>query len=372
MKKLIYISVCATVFVFMASCTSSATKHEEETPEENGEIIKFRKFSYIDRQGTGIEAFSFLMPSDWRFEGGMEWILDNPAMPANTAFRVFNPNGKEAFELFRNHCYFWTTSPGLLQMFPPGSRYYGSVVKQPLNAQTALRNLVLPQHRGNIRNFKIKSAENLPELARALTAGHDGEATGAKIRISYTLDSINMEEEFYAVVENISFPVQSMFGVFYNTLWYVDYIFSFRAREGQLDANAKVFETMTTSFRVNPKWQAKYDHLIEYLAQQEIRHIHNVGEFSRMLSRMSDQMSTESLRQFEARSSVYDKVSENFSDYIRGVDKYYDPFEERQVDLPSGYGHAWCNNLGEYIVTDNPNYNPNVGSNLAWKPMDAK
>ncbi len=372
MKKLYSLFKCAILFVLIASCTSTAIKPKEANTEDNGKILKFKKFSYIDKQGTGIEAFSFLMPSDWRFEGGMEWILDNPAMPANTAFKVFNPKGKEAFEVFKNHCYFWTNSPGLLQMFPPGSKYYGSVVKKPVNAHTALKNIVLQEHRGNMKNFKIKKEENLPELAKLLTAGHVGEATGAKIRITYTLDSIRMEEEFYAVVEQISFPIQSMFGVYYNTIWFVDYIFSFQGKEGQLEANTKLFETMTTSFRVNPKWQAKYDHLIEYMAQQEIRHIQSIGEFSRMLSRMSDQMSTESLQQFETRSSVYDKVSENFSDHIRGVDKYYDPFEERHVDLPSGYGNAWCNNLGEYIVTDNPNFNPNVGSNLTWKPMNAK
>ena len=33
------------------------------------------------------------------------------------------------------------------------------------------------------------------------------------------------------------------------------------------------------------------------------------------------------------------------------------------------YGHAWANNLGEYLVTDSPGYNPNIASNLHWGPM---
>jgi hypothetical protein len=55
-----------------------------------------------------------------------------------------------------------------------------------------------------------------------------------------------------------------------------------------------------------------------------------------------------------------------------GIERYYDPFEEREIQLPSGYNNAWCNNLGEYILTDNPNYNPNVESNLTWKPIEHK
>jgi len=42
------------------------------------------------------------------------------------------------------------------------------------------------------------------------------------------------------------------------------------------------------------------------------------------------------------------------------------------VELPSGYNYAWSNNNGEYIVTDSPDLNPNVGSNLHWELMPRK
>jgi hypothetical protein len=42
------------------------------------------------------------------------------------------------------------------------------------------------------------------------------------------------------------------------------------------------------------------------------------------------------------------------------------------VELPAGYGHAWANNLGEYIVTEDPTFNPNVDSNLHGEPMDQR
>jgi len=37
--------------------------------------------------------------------------------------------------------------------------------------------------------------------------------------------------------------------------------------------------------------------------------------------------------------------------------------------VPGGYDHAWANALGEYIVTDDPNFNPNLGSNSNWEPL---
>jgi hypothetical protein len=318
------------------------------------------------------------MPSDWKYEGGMQWILDNPAMPSVTAFRVFNPKGNEQFEVFPNHCFFWSNNQQLLSMFPPGSRYFGSVVMRPVTAQNALRNIILNEQRSGFQGLKILKDENVPALPKALGAGKQAqgfgssEATGAKLRISYIKEGVPVEEEFYAVVESMSFPVQSMYGTFYNTIWYIDYIFSFKAETGKLESNTKTFQTITSSFKLNPKWFAKYSNVIEYMAQQKITQIRSIGEFSRMLSRMSDQVSDEKMQQFESRGKVYDEVSQKFSDNTLGIDRYFDPFEGKEVELPSGYGQAWGNNNGEYIMSDNPDYNPNAGSNMNWEPLKKK
>jgi len=361
---------------FLLSCDYVSSQQLPSRNEANG--LRLKKYTYIDLQGTGIEAFSFLMPSDWEFEGGMQWILDNPAMPSVTAFNVYNPNGKEQFEVFPNHCFFWSSNQQLLNMFPPGSRYFGSIVMQPVSAQMALRNIILPEQRNGFSGLKVIKDENVPELPKALGVGQQTqgylspEATGAKLRVSYIKDGATLEEEFYAVVETISFPVQSMYGTFYNTIWYIDYIFSFKAEKGKLESNTKIFQTITSSFKLNPQWYAKYSNVIEYLAQQKISQIKSVGEFSRMLSRMSDQMSEEKMQQFKARGDVYDEVSQKFSDNTLGIERYYDPHEGREVELPSGYNHVWSNNNGEYILNDNPNFNPNTDSNLHWEPLKKK
>lgn len=356
--------------LLLVACLLTETTQGQNIPPANtaGNPIKFTHFSFMDTQGTGIEAFNFLLPENWRFDGGINWILDAPAMPATVAFRVYNTRGKDEFEAFENRCYFWTTSLQLLRMFPPGTKYFGNTVKLPVNALNALKKIILPKERANYPDFKISSGTELPELAKALGGGKAG-TTGAKVRFTYVKNGVPMEEEIYAVVEKMTFPVNSMNGVFFSTIWYVDYIFSFKGEKGKLENQTKIFQTITSSFKLNPKWFAKYSNVVEYMAQQKITQIRSIGEFSRMLSQMSDQFRTGQLEQFESRGKVYDKVSEKFSDNTLGIDRYYDPYEERQVELPSGYNHAWCNNNGEYVVSDNPNYNPNVGSNLTWQEL---
>lgn len=341
-------------------------------------MLKFKRFAYVDVQGTGTEAYSFLMPSDWNFEGGITWIPQQTAMPAINQFRVFNPSGHEEFEGFANQCYFWSTNLQTLTTNPPGSKYFGSTVMKPVDAVTALKNLVIRRERNQVNDLKIITETNLPELVKALGIGKQTqgpvttEGTGAKIRFSYTKNGLPMEEEIYGVVEMVKFQLQTMFGRVYNIFWYVNYVFSFKGETGKLEAQTKTFQAITSSFRINQQWQAKYDNVVEYLAQLQIKNIHYAGEFSRTLSQMSDQMRSDQLQQFEQRSSVYDKVAQQHSDNILGIERYYDPFEGREVELPSGYNHVWCNNLGEYVLTDNPNFNPNVGSNLTWNPIEKK
>lgn len=364
-----------TIIVLLVVMNNNVCSQKSSNNASDKEFRKFRTQVYNDSQGTGIEAFRFLMPSDWQFDGGIQWILDNPAMPAVTRMKVYDPKGTAVFEVFPNECYFWTTNTQLLGMFPPGSKYFGSVVKAPIDARHALRQVIIPGYRSGMQNVTVIKDENLPELPAALGAAQQqGSAgpTGAKIRISYVENGRNMEEEFYAMVDPITFPVQGMFQTNYNTIWFIDYIFSCRAEKGKLDAYTSEFQTITSSFKVNPKWYAKYSNVIVYMAQQQISQIRSIGEFSRMLSQMSDQMSDDQMRQFEQRSNVYDDVSQKFSDTMLGIDRYYDPHQGREVELPSGYENAWSNNNGEYIVTDDPNFNPNVGSNLHWEKMGHK
>ena len=369
-KRIVVYAVLISVMMFCGRAGSpvneAAEMSEGRVPGSSGEAMKFRKIRYIDKDGTGMEAFSLLIPADWRFEGGITWMLDVPMLPAKAAFRASDPNSRAAFVTYPSHCFYWLQDPVNSGLFPPGSRYFGMEVRHPVTAVDALTRLVLPQEHGKVEIIK---AEPLPELVKLVGAGSQGYADGAKVRFRFYDGATLVEEELYGVVEVLYIPVQSMYGQSTNYLWYVEYLFGFQAEPGKLETHTKIFQTISSSFQINPQWYAKYSHLIEYLAQNEIEHIHSLGELSRTLNRMSSQMREENLQQFEERGRIYDQGAQNFSDYMLNIDRYYDPFEGREVELPSGYNHAWSNNLGEYMLTDDPNFNPGVGSNLHWENL---
>lgn len=340
--------------------------------------LQFKTQVCIDKSGIGIEAFRMLIPKEWVFEGGIRWILDNPGMPATASLRVRDPGGTAEFEVFPNQPFFWTDNQMHRQMFPVGSRYYGNEVRSPLGPIEALRKIVVPRFRGGARDLKVTKEDHLPELAKTVGAGANAQpgvraaADGARIRVEYTRKGTRYEEEIYGVVESYGFPIQSMYGTFTNTIWTVDYLFSFKAEKGKLDSMATLFKTIVSSFRVNPRWFNKYTQVVEYLIKAQIRQIRSAGELSRIISRTHNEISDEMLRSFEDRQAAYDRISEKFSQQIRDVDAYYSPVEGRSIELPGGYRQAWTNNLGDVVLSEAEDFNPNIGSNQNWQKMEKK
>jgi hypothetical protein len=111
---------------------------------------------------------------------------------------------------------------------------------------------------------------------------------------------------------------------------------------------------------------------VEILVKNQLQQIRQAGELSRYIAKTNDEISDMRRKAYEDRQASQDRISANFSQYIRGVDEYHNPIENRNVELPSGFKQAWTNPLGEYIVSDDTNFNPNLGSNQRWERLERK
>jgi hypothetical protein len=334
--------------------------------------MRLKQFTYTDSQGTGLELFRMLVPVGWQFQGGCRWLFDNPGMPAVVAFQIFNPQGSEMFEVLPNMNFTWNNNSMSRLMAPTGTRHFGAEVRAPVSIGEAFRSLVLPRYRTNVQGLQILSQEALPDLPRlvrseAPTAG--GFAEGGKVRIRYTWQGSQLEEDIYGVVEVFRAPIVTLFGTSEMLIWLVDYLFSFRTGVGRLDATADLFKVLIGSFRLNPQWYAAFKSIAQTLCQRQIQHIRHIGQIGQILAQAGREMREQNLQDWYARQEIHDRQLTSWSRAMRGVDAFRDPHREEVVELPTGYGQAWANNLGEYIVTDDPNFNPNVYSNLHWEPM---
>ena len=358
-----------------SSPSGAATSTNPSPSSNSASTVKYKTVSFTDTQGIGTKAFSMLIPINWQSSSDIQWILDNPAMPAFGTFKAWNPNGAEEYNYFANQAFFWSDNPMIEQTFPPGSRYFGAVVHAPLGPVEALKEIALPIFRNNVQNIAVISEQQLPQLSNVIKTGTDPNtgvitsANGGKIRIEYNLNGVLIEEEMYCVIQSQDFPVQTLYGTTRNINWYMTYIESFRAAKGQLDAETKVFQTIAFSAKTDPNWLNKYNQVVNYLIQRQIQQIQSLGQLSQIISQTSNDISDTNYQAWQQTQNVNDKIVHDFSNNILGVQTYNNPIDSTTVDLPSGYSYAWTNSLGDYILSDSPSYNPNLESNLTWQQM---
>ncbi len=55
---------------------------------------------------------------------------------------------------------------------------------------------------------------------------------------------------------------------------------------------------------------------------------------------------------------------------MRGVETYPDPANGETVELSNQYGQAWVNNRGEYLLSDQPGFDPAVTFKEDWRPLE--
>jgi hypothetical protein len=58
-----------------------------------------------------------------------------------------------------------------------------------------------------------------------------------------------------------------------------------------------------------------------------------------------------------------------FSQNLRDVQTYRDPLTGRTFELSNQYGHAWLNGANQYVMSDDPNFNPNSALPGSWNEL---
>lgn len=351
---------------------ASASQAQGAAPVASG--LSLRPFTYYEPQ-TGLEVYTILVPQGWQVSGGVTWVTSRPAAPFQSSLQITNPNGLEAFEALPTLYFTWTNSPFSQMTQPPGSLYFGFEVYQPMAARDVMRQFVLPRYR-QVPGLQIVEEGPAQELLQVVMRAQPTSIPRAqesfdsvRLRLHYMHHNQPVAEEVSGVVRYTRMPIASIFGNPEVVMWNMDYMTSFRAHREHLEDYADLYRTIVGSVKINPAWLAFVQQVVQGLTSNTICHIHQIGDLSRQISRNYDEISQMSMQGWQERSAVSDRMAENFSQSIRGVDAYYDPNAGSTVELPSGYTQAWSTPLGEYILSDDPNFNPNIGSNQNWTPL---
>jgi hypothetical protein len=317
---------------------------------------------------------AFRTPEDWRVTSETQWDMGQFNAPFSYSVKASDSAGKVGFEMYSELYFFWLPQfPGAYQQ---GRNYNGLVYLPPMSVADALSRFVIPRARANRQGLRIVGSR--PEPAPA--PGAQGVASEAvTIKIEYSENGVMMEEEFHATKVQNTVPNQGPQGVIYQTYWNLMDIYSRRAVTGQFAQHAELFEAMRRSAKPNPQWAQACAQVMQQIKakfdnnqQQGYASIAAAGQMSRSISANNDAMlgMIERQRQSSWRpsSGASDHASQQFSDYMRGVNTYNDPYWG-QSQHSSNYDYVWSDGAGSYRYSNDSTFNPNMNSNGNWQLM---
>ncbi|MBP8725657.1 MAG: hypothetical protein KBF37_09090 [Saprospiraceae bacterium] len=322
--------------------------------------LRLKRYDIVDRQGTGLVAVSCLIPEHWQVRDQVFWDYQDATQPLRYQGLFQDPGGALAVQIYPDVRSVYSQGPMGTSGYPP-----------PRDVQSALRDFI-GQQRGQT-GFRVVDSKVV-----AQSGPRDNYISGTYfqtttqsgfMRIAYNDHQGPVEEEFYAQLEltnSLSQGVVALGGV----IWSFHGIYSCKAPQGKLENSRQIAMTLKSSSKLNLPFYNRYMQLVQFLSDESYRRIFAAGEVSRIFSQTSAQISQSITDSYWQTQRAYERSNTQFSDYLRGVDRYQDG--QSQVQLPSGYSNAWVNDRGEYLLTETQAFDPNHQLDGNWRALQRR
>jgi hypothetical protein len=322
----------------------------------SGDALKFTRMSVKDPGAGNIEAYSLLVPAGWKTEGGVQWFPDH-SIQANLLMRITDPETGAAIEFLPCQNFSWQPTYSI----PPGANYLGDIRWPPIeDAPEFIRTFYFNNALARLQAARIVATENLDKVADQISLATGQQARCGRVRYEYRDGGRVWEEDVYVILSYA--PMRFM------TRWYGG-AYSFRTHQGQLDRLTPVMNTSINSLRKSPEWFGFLMYVQNLFLDRMAQGIRNAGRISDTITRNTAEIGKMYEDSYRSANESQDRIGRSYSEYIRGVETYRSPYEGRPVQLPSGYDGVWVSRSGEYILTNQPGFDPNAGSAVEWRRM---
>jgi hypothetical protein len=220
---------------------------------------------------------------------------------------------------------------------------------------------------------RVVSVEPYPDLDQIahqrLGLGANGAANRGSVRSEAIRARIDYQRDGQAVEEWVSLDLVTRAypaggGAFYDCR--ALYVYALRAPKGKLDGNDKLFKFMIGSVHPKAAWLAQANanlaKLYQAEAQKEAAQSQIIANFQQ---HVADTINAVTANQQRGSFNSVFGADQN----IRGVQTFRDPTTGGTLELSNQYDHAWLNGSNEYVMSDDPNFNPNGQLTGSWSQL---
>jgi hypothetical protein len=365
-----------------AASAATSAKAAPAKPDAPGSYLLMKKVTVTgpgpDATHATQPAFDVMIPSTWQFSGSVTFGGGKGGCFADLfalSIEATSPDGSIKFQVAPDYSWQFADDPNVMKSLNnPMRRALGvdkkpCPVSKPLKAEEYFRQSVLPQFPSGTAVVSVEPYPALNEIVRQRQGLPPGDGTtGAtrteaiRARLAFEKDGKDLEEWVgLGMVVNVS---RAGRGSFYDS--HATSLVALTAPKGKLDGNEKLFKVMVGSIRPEAQWvkysneqltmvykaeaqkEAIIDKIYAQLIQNEIATIQGV---------------TDNMMRGASVSAM--QADQN----IRNVQTYRDPTSGKTMELSNLYDHAWLNGANQYVMSDDPTFDPNGNLSGSWNRL---
>jgi hypothetical protein len=325
-------------------------------------------------------AFEVMIPSKWKFTGNVVLGGGKGGCFADLfalSMQATSPDGSTTFQAAPDYSWQYADDPSVMRsLTDPKRRALGAdhkpcPVAKPLKAEEYIRQQIVPLFPSGTTVVSVEDYPALNEIVRkrrGLPPGDGG--TGAtrteavRARMAFQKDGKDLEEWVaVAMVVDVS---RAGRGSFYDS--HATSLVALTAPKGKLDANEKLFKVIVSSIRPEPQWLSYANQQLTTLYRAEAQKESSIDKMRTQL--INNEIAT--IQGVTANMMAGATVSAMQADQnIRNVQTFRDPTTGNRMELSNLYDHAWLNGSNEYVMSDDPNFNPNGNLSGSWNQLQA-
>jgi hypothetical protein len=323
-------------------------------------------------------AYDLLIPSTWKIQGG---VVFGGALTGCFAdiyaihLKASSPDDSTFFSAGPDYSWQYADDPAVLKdLNDPRLRQTGAgnkpcPVAKPMKAEDYIRQNILKVFPSGTAVVSVAPFPELEQIVRKRLglppgAGNTGatRTEAIRVRLAYQKDGKDMEDWLaVAVVVNIS-PAGR--GSFYDS--HATSLVEFGAPKGKLDANDKLFQVIVSSIQPEPQWVSYSNGVVAKLYQSQAQKVATINQMISQFNMHAAQV----INGVTANAISGANVSAFHADQnVREVQTFRDPATGKTQELSSLYDHAWQNGSGDYIMSNDPSFNPNEHESGNWSEL---
>jgi len=381
-------SAAATPGAKSSHDTGAASKAPAATGTASGAYLRMKQVQIIapvvdpalgnGKDPVNLPVLDLLIPSTWDLKSNVAFNTKSGCISDSfsVSWEAKSADGSLAFQGAPDSSWQYADDPAALRnLTDPSRRQINGEgkpcpVKKPMKAEDYIRQDVLPMFPSGSTVVSVEPFAELNQIARkqlGLPPDDAGTAGGTRTeairaRVEFQKDGKAMEDWVALVVVTRVFRQGR--GAFYDC-HAIDFM-ALRALKGQLDANDKLFKVMISSLRPEQKWQ---DYSNKYLAWRYQVEAKKQAQIDAIWANFQNQVA-QTLMDVTANQQRGSLNSAFGTDQnIRGVQTFRDPTTGSTMELSNQYDHAWLNGSDEYIMSEDPNFNPNGQLSGNWNQL---